>query len=371
MIIRFILMIVGFIVLLGALATVKLSQFKAMGANQFVPPPEAVTTVKAAEEMWQDTLTAIGTIAPVQGVTVSAQQGGQIIAIPVENGSLVTKGDVLIVLDTSVEVARLKAIEARVEYARQQVARYRDLVKNDAVSQSDLDLTEAEFKQLQAQANEIKAVIDQKTVHAPFTGRLGIRNVNVGDYIVPGQGLVPLQKLDSVYFDFDVPQRFLPLLATNQKVHIKVDAYPDQDFIGTITAINPQVSMRTRNGQVQATIPNAEELLRPGMFARVTVNLPKENDVIVIPISAVAYAPYGNSIYLVQPAEEGEGLQAKQVFVQLGPKRGDQVAILSGEVKDGDEVISSGIFKLRNNIAVQVNNTVTPGNDPAPNPANI
>lgn len=364
-------MIVGFVALLGALAAIKISQFQGMAANQMMPPPEAVTTAKATSQVWQDTLTAIGTIAPVQGVTVSSQQGGQIIDIPVENGALVKQGDVLLALDSSVELARMKATEARVEFARQQVARYRGLVKEDAISQSDLDLAEADYKQLMAQANEIKAVIDQKTVHAPFSGRLGIRLVNVGDYIAPGQGLVPLQKLEAVYFDFDVPQRFLPLMAAGQEVKIKVDAFQGKDFIGTVTAINPQVNTRTRNGQVQATIPNTEELLKPGMFGRVTVSLPNEENVIVIPLSAVAYAPYGNSVYVVKPAEEGEGLVAKQLFVQLGAKRGDQVAIRSGDVKDGDEVVSSGVFKLRNNIAVQVNNTVMPSNDPNPKPANI
>ncbi len=372
MIKRFIIALTGFVTVVAVLGVVKASQIQEMAGNQPQMPLTAVTTSTAERAEWNPTINAIGSLAPVQGVTISAELEGAVTEIAVENGAQVQAGDLLIRLDTTVEVAQLKAAQARADLAKLQADRAAKLAAQQTISDSENDAAAATYAQALADVSAIQASIDKKTIRAPFEGRVGIRQINLGEFVSRGMPLIPLQRMDTVFVNFYVPQRHLPRLAAGQTVAVSTDAYPDETFAATITAINPVVDQSTRNVWIQATIPNPDEKLRAGMFARVAVTLPEVQHVVVVPATSVAYASYGNSVYVVEESEGPGGttmLVANQRPIVLGPKRGDLVAVTEGLA--GDEiVVTSGVFKLRNGLPVQINNSVMPSQEARPTPNN-
>ena len=365
-----------FIVLLvlGGLAGVKALQIKKLIADgkTFAPPPESVSSALVREEKWQDTLTSIGSVVAVQGVTVSPEIPGIIREISFESGAVVSQGDLLVRLDTSLEEAQLRALQAQEELAQLNLTRERTLRSQNMVSQAELDAAESTLKQTQGNADAIRATIQKKTIRAPFAGRLGIRLVNLGQYIDTGKPIVSLQSLTPIYADFSLPQQELARLKTGMRVRVTTDTYPDRQFEGTLTAINPELDPSTRSVGLQATFANPDQLLRPGMFARVEVLFPEEQPVLVIPATSVLSAPYGDSVYVIEskPGKDNgkPELAVRQQFIRTGHSRGDFVSVGSG-LKVGERIVSAGIFKLRNGMAVTENNDLSPKNDAAPRPS--
>jgi len=369
---RMILMLTAMGVFIAVIGFVKFQQIQAAIAqgSSFQPPPEAVTTIVAREEPWQTTLSAIGTAVAVQGVTVSADLPGIVEKIAIDSGRKVRAGEVLVQLDTSQERAQLAAAEAQRDLTRVNLERMRELRVKGVTSQAEYDRSTAESKQAEARVGEIQAIIERKTIRSPFTGILGIRQVNLGQYLTAGDPVVPLQSLDPIYVNFSVPQQEVGKLRVGAEVQVTAEGMAGLESTGRITAINSIVDEATRNIQVQATFANPEGKLRSGMFVQAHVILGTAEPVVALPASAINYAPYGDSIFIVEDTEGPDGkkyLGVRQQFVKLGSARGDQVALVSG-VTPGDEVVTSGVFKLRNGGAVLVNNEIQPANDPAPQP---
>ena len=367
---RMILMLAVTVAMLAVLGFLKFQQFQAAASQAagFQPPPEAVTTIVAQPEQWPDTLAVIGTTAAVQGVTVSADLPGLVARISFESGRAVSQGDVLVELDTREELAQLTAAEARRELARLNFERMQALVVDGAISRADYDQAAAEQKSTDARVGEIKAVIARKTIRAPFSGVLGIRQVNLGQYLSAGDPVVPLQSLHPIYVNFGVPQQETARVRVGGRIRVTADDLSGVEFTGRVTAVDSVISQETRNVQVQATVPNPGGKLRPGMFVQTSVVTGATRSNVSLPASAISYAPFGDSVFVVTDMK-GPGGQmyrgARQQFVKLGPSRGDRVAVLSG-VNAGDEVVTSGTFKLRNGAAVHVNNAVQPANSASP-----
>jgi membrane fusion protein, multidrug efflux system len=369
---RMILMLVLMAAFIAALGFIKVRQFQTM-AGQFAamqPPPEAVTTIVAQREEWPATLSAIGTVAAVQGVTVSADLPGIVEGIAFESGRTVQQGDVLVHLDTRQEQAQLAAAEAQLELARLTFDRMEGLVEQDAVSRAEYDNAAAARKQAEARIREIRATIERKTIRAPFSGILGIRQVNLGQYLTGGDPVVPLQSLNPIYVNFGVPQQDAVAMRTGRSVRVTAGELEKTDFSGRITALDSIVDPTTRNVRVQATLANPGGRLRPGMFVQAQVMLGAARPVVALPASAISYAPYGDSVFVVVDLKNEHGgiyRGVRQQVVKLGAARGDQIAVLSG-ISPGDEIVTSGVFKLRNGAAVAVNNKVQPANSAAPKP---
>lgn len=359
------------VLVVGALAGVKALQVQKLTAvgKAFAVPPECVSSALVREEKWEGTLSAIGSITAVQGVNVTTEVPGLVQDIAFEPGALVAKGDLLVRLDTSSEQAQLRAMEAQVDLARVNLERMTKLRAENMVSQSDLDTAEATMKQNQANADAIRTTIEKKTIRAPFAGRLGIRQVNLGQYLDVGKPIVSLQSLSPVYADFSLPQQELSRVNPGMRVRLSVDAYPDRRFEGQLTTINPDLDAATRSIGLQATVANPDQILRPGMFARAEVVLPEETNVLVIPSTAVLSAPFGDSVYVIESQEANgkPGLAVRQQFVRLGPARGDYVSVESG-LKAGERIASAGVFKLRNGMAVVENNDLAPKSTMTPRP---
>jgi membrane fusion protein (multidrug efflux system) len=374
---RMILMLVAVVVVLGGLGFLKFHQVQAAIAqfSSFQPPPEAVTTVVAQEVRWDASLSAIGTVTPVQGVTVSADLPGVIERIAFESGDRVREGQLLVALDARQERAQLAAAEAARDLAKVHLDRMRGLREKGVTSQAELDDAEAELTQADARAGEIRATIDRKTIRAPFSGVLGIRKVNLGQYLTGGDPVVSLQSIHPIYVDFAIPQQEVQSLAAGTPVEVALEGAAGQTsttLSGRVNAVDAVVDEATRNVSVQAVFDNRDGLLRPGMFVEARVELAAGGAVVPLPASAIQYAPYGDSVFVVEALKgpDGESYRGvRQQFVRLGASRGDQVAVLEG-VEPGEEVVSSGVFKLRNGAAVLVNNEVQPSNDPTPEPAN-
>jgi membrane fusion protein (multidrug efflux system) len=369
---RMIAMLVLMIALIGGLAFIKFRQFQAMAA-QFAamqPPPEAVTTIVAQREEWPATISSIGTVAAVQGVTVSADLPGIVDRIAFDSGKPVKEGDVLVQLDTRQEQAQLAAAEAQLELSRLTFQRMQGLVEQDAVSRAEYDTAAAAFKQAEARIREIHATIARKTIRAPFGGVLGIRAVNLGQYLTGGDAVVPLQSLDPIYVNFGVPQQDASRMRRGRAVRITASDLGSVEFAGRISALDSVVDEATRNVRVQATLANPGGRLRPGMFVQAQVVLGANQPVIALPGSAISYAPYGDSVFVVTDLKDegGKSYQGvRQQVVKLGGARGDQIAVLSG-IQPGEVVVTSGVFKLRNGAAVQINNKVQPSNSKKPKP---
>ena len=340
-------------------------------SGAFEPPPTAVTTDVAKQSEWQPTLESVGTATAVNGVTVSTDLAGIVRQIAFESGNKVRAGDLLVRLDTTQEEAQLHQSEAQRDFAAVTLKRDKDLVEKHAISQSDYDNAEAAYRQGQAAVDQFNALIARKTLRAPFDGVAGIRQVNLGQYLKEGDPIVALQAFDPIYVNFSLPQQDLSKLAVGQPVALHVDAFEDQSFDGTITAINSMVDQATRNIQVQATFKNPDWRLRPGMFAKVSVIMSEKQNVVAIPATAIHYAPYGDSIFVVSEMKDPQGKEYKGVkeqFIKIGQSRGDMIAIVSG-LKPGEEVVTSGVFRLKSGARVTVNNQIKPGTDLAPNPA--
>jgi membrane fusion protein (multidrug efflux system) len=371
---RMIGMLTATLLIVAALGFVKFQQIQTAIAEgaAFQPPPEAVTTVVAEEAEWPLTLSAIGTTAAVQGVTVSADLPGTVERISFESGRAVRAGEVLAIQDTRQEQAQLAAIEARRELATTTFQRVQELLKEKVISKAEFDRAAAELQQTEAQLGEIKAVIQRKTIRAPFSGALGIRQVNLGQYLAGGDPLVTLQSLNPIYVNFGVPQQSAGKVPVGRVVKVTTADGGGMAWTGRVTALDSIVDEATRNIQVQATLPNPDGKLRPGMFVQAEVTLGPSQPSVVLPASAINFAPYGDSVFVVtdMKGEDGRSYRGvRQQLVKVGPSRGDQVAIVSG-VKPGEEVVTSGLFKLRNGAAVQINNAVRPGNSPTPKPGN-
>jgi membrane fusion protein (multidrug efflux system) len=371
---RIIITLAGLAVAIGILGGIKGLQIDRMIAHgkQMVPPPEAVTTVVASLQTWESLLPAVGSLAAVQGVTVTAELTGKVVQIAFTPGSRVKAGDLLVKQDTSSEEAQLRSAEAAAALAKLNVDRLGKLLAGRTIAQSQFDNAEASYKQANAQADTIRASIAKKTIRAPFAGRLGIRLVNLGQVLNEGEAIVSLQSLDPIYVNFSLPQQQLSSIKAGLAIRVTTDAVPGEIIQGQITAINPQVDAATRNIRVQATVANADERLRPGMYVNVAVVLPGREKVLAIPATAVLYAPYSDSVFLVEdpphPDPDRPVKVVRQQFAQLGEKHGDFVAVRSG-LKEGDTVVSTGVFKLRNGQTVTVNNTLSPEFKLTPKPA--
>jgi membrane fusion protein (multidrug efflux system) len=340
-------------------------------SGAFEPPPTAVTTDVAKQSEWQPTLESVGTATAVNGVTVSTDLAGIVRQIAFESGNKVRAGDLLVRLDTTQEEAQLHQSEAQRDFVAVTLKRDKDLVEKHAISQSDYDNAEAAYRQGQAAVDQFNALIARKTLRAPFDGVAGIRQVNLGQYLREGDPIVALQAFDPIYVNFSLPQQDLGKLAVGQSVALRVDAFAGQSFDGAITAINSMVDQATRNIQVQATFKNPDWRLRPGMFAKVSVIMSEKQNVVAIPATAIHYAPYGDSIFVVSELKDPQGKEYKGVkeqFIKTGQSRGDMIAIVSG-LKPGEEVVTSGVFRLKSGARISVNNQIKPGSDLAPNPA--
>ncbi|AHF91936.1 RND transporter [Opitutaceae bacterium TAV5] len=370
---KIILSLVALLALLGVIAGIKAKQIGTLiaASAKMTPPPETVTTAGVLEEYWEPTLEAVGSVAADQGVVLSSEVSGTITKIAFESGASVKAGDLLAELDISVEKAQLAAAEARAKLAEISLQRAKDLREKNTNSQADLDAADAESKEAAAQVANIRATIGKKTIRAPFGGRLGIRLVNLGQFINAGTPVISLQSLQPVHVDFSLPQQQLGQLAVGLTARVKSDAWPQQVFEGKITAINPDIDLATRSVRVQLTIANERELLRPGMFGNVTVVLPDKSKLTTIPATAVLFAPYGDTVFVVEKkAGENSGEEqfvVRQQFVRLGVRRGDFVAVSEG-LEPGQTVVATGAFKLRNGVAITVNNDLAPKAELNPQP---
>lgn len=366
------LLIVGaFLATIGTLKYLQIREAMAQGAA-FQPPPEAVTTITARRESWPTRLDVIGSVAAVHGVIVSADLPGIVEQIAFESGTPVRKGEVLVRLDTSQEEAQLAAALAQANLARLSLERMRGLRQKGVTSQAELDRSEAEQEQASARVGEIRASMERKTIRAPFSGLAGIRRVNLGQYLHSGDAIVPLQSLDPIYATFSMPQQDAMKARLGAPISVIAEGLDTHAFTGEVTAIDSVADEATRNIQIQATLANPEQKLRPGMFVEVSVTLGDDRSLVTLPASAVSFAPYGDSVFIVEEMRDQSGksyLGTRQQFVTLGGSRGDQIAVLTG-VNEGEQVVSAGAFKLRNGAAVLVNNQVRPGNEAAPRPEN-
>lgn len=362
---RIILILLGLLLVVGALAGIKFLQIRKMidAGKQMTPPPAIVTTAKVQKKTWQSSLTAVGSLSAVQGVTVAAELAGKVVEITFKPGTAVEKGDLLLRFDAVSEQAQLSSAETAVALAKLNRDRAQELVTKKSMSRSGLDTTDAEYKQAVAKSNELRAVIDKKTIRAPFSGRLGIRLVNLGQILSQGDGIVDLQALDPIFVDFSLPQQDLSRLEEGLAVQVTTDVMPEEVLEGNITAINPGVDPETRNIRVQATVANLLEKLRPGMFVKVAVLMPEKETVLVIPATSILYAPYGDSVFVVDTVTDEKsgkpGLVLRQQVVRTGAKRGDFITVTTG-LKEGETVVTTGVFKFRNGQQAIVDNTLSP-----------
>ncbi len=368
------LAVLAVLVIVGVLAGIKFLQIKSMidaGAN-FKMPPTVVTASEAKEETWQPSLSAVGTLVAVQQVTVAPESPGQVTQILFESGQVVKTGQVLVRLDTQVEAAQLASADADLKLQKAQYERTKRLFETNALSKAELDTAEARLAQSEAQVANLRGVIDRKTVRAPFSGRLGIRQVDPGAYVNSGTPIVTLQALGQMYVDFNMPQQRLAQLASNQVVNITSDAFPGRTWEGKISTVDAAVDESTRNVKVRAIVDNKDEALRPGMFVDIAVLLPNTEKVVVVPATAIAYAPYGDRVFVIQERDvEGKpGEKEKfvtQTIVRLGERRGDFVAVTQG-LQAGAQVVTSGAYKLQEKAAVAVTDKLAPDAKISPKP---
>lgn len=379
---RMTIMLAGVIILFGGVIGWHFlkGHFIAEAIANMKPPAQTVAAMEAELSVWQPTLSAVGSLRAVQGVDVTTEIGGLVDNIDFNSGDHVKAGDLLVQLRIAADKAALQGLEAAAKLARINYERDQKLIKKHAVSASQLQEDRSKLANAEAAVAQQKAMIDKKTINAPFSGELGVRQVDLGEYVAPGTTVVTLQSLNPLYVEFSLPQQDVAKVYNGQQVVVTVDAYPDAKFVGQVNAIEPKVNRETRNFKVQATIPNEDGRLRPGMFANVDVLLPDQPKYVTLPRTAVAYNPYGDYVYVVQQATDKQGkpivgddgkpvLEVQQHVVRTGPSRGDQVAILKG-VKPGQRVVVAGQIKLRDGARVTINNKIMPPNDPTPDVPN-
>jgi membrane fusion protein (multidrug efflux system) len=366
--------VLGMVAVFLVIAGVKVWQIMTLvsAGKKMVPPPTTVTSAPVEKGDWQPTLTAIGSITAVQGATISAELPGTVSEINFLSGTLVKKGDILVKLDASAEQAQLRAAQADAELARADLERAKGLASRSVISAAELDAVSSRYAQKQAAVENIQSIIDKKEIRAPFDGFAGIRTVNPGQMVNPGHALVSLQSLEQVFVDFALPQQQLAEVKPDLPVKVTTDAVPGREFDGKLTAINSSVDPVTRNVSLQGTVDNTDHALRPGMFGRVKVFLPQSNPTLFIPATAVSFAPFGNSVFIIEKKRDEktgkESLVLRQQFIRTGETRGDFVAVTEG-LKEGDAVVSIGVFKLRNGMDVVVDNTLQPKMEMNPKPA--
>lgn len=381
---RYVIAVVGLLLVIGGLVSVKYKQISGlikMGKEmeKSGPPPEVVSTSTSALQTWEGTIYAVGSVTAVKGVTISNDAPGVVAAIRFESGALVKQGQVLVELDSSVERAQLASAQARKELALLNADRSRRLVDSAAIPRAQLDTDDALLKSSRFDLGALAAQIDRKIVRAPFAGKLGLRTVNLGQYLNPGTPLTVLEAIDSVYVDFSMPQQRLADLKVGMPLRVTLDG-TEVTLDGSIAAIDPTLDATTRTIKVRGTVPNKDEKLRPGMFATVRVVLPQQGPVVTVPATAIVHASYGDSVFVVEDKKDDAGnvvngadgapaKVARQQFVRLGESRGDFVAVVDG-VKANEVVVVAGAFKLRNGAGVVVNNDVAPKPQIAPHPSN-
>jgi membrane fusion protein (multidrug efflux system) len=365
---KFILTVLGLAVVVGGLVGVKVLQFKTMFAQsaKAAAPPESVATSPVSETSLNPTLDAVGSVVAVQGVTLNAEITGTIRRIAFESGASVQSGAVLVELDTSVEKAQLEAASASRELASINLESGRSLVESGAIAKAQWVALEAQAKLAAAEVARLNALIAKKTIRAPFSGKTGMRLVNLGQLVGAGDAIVTLQSLDPVYVDFALPQQRISQLNTGAKVTVTTDAFPNKTFEGEVSAINPVLDSATRSVRLRATLKNPETQLHPGMFAKAQVLLPTQEKVLLIPNTAVMFAPYGDSVFVVDEKDPKKP-SVQQKFVRLGQAQGDYVVVLEG-LSAKDTVVSTGAFKLRNGASIVVNNELKPEPSLKPNP---
>jgi len=363
--------IAGLIVLVVLLLGIKAMQIAKMMSSPMQIPATTVSSATVKEEDWAPILSAVGSVSAVQGATLSTDLAGTVAEVKFESGAVAKKGDVLVRLDVSSEEGQLRTAEADLQLARQDLGRTRDLAARKVISKAELDAAESKFKQKEGAVDNMRAMVGKKEVRAPFDGQLGIRQVNVGQMINAGQQVVALTALDPVYVDFALPQQELAKLSAGFEVRVHTDAVPDREFKGKLTAVNSMVDTVTRNVTLQATLENPDHALRPGTFAKVEVMLPEKHKALVVPGSAISYAPFGDSVFVIEKKKDpktGKESQAiRQQFVRVGEARGDFVSITDG-LKPNETVVSTGVFKLRNGMPVTIDNTLAPKPQVNPTP---
>lgn len=369
---RIFLTIAGLLILIGSIGAVKGLQIGRMVAHgkAFAPPPQIVTVAPVDATRWETTLNAVGSLEAVQGIMLTAELPGKIVQIDIESGARATAGRLLIQQDISVEAAQLRSAESEAALALKNLERARKLVAQQVIPRASFDERKSRHERAAAQVALIQATIAKKTIRAPFSGRLGIRQVNLGEVVGSGRPIVSLQSLDPIYVNFQLPQQEVGKLALGLKVRVGIEAMENTVIEGVVTALNPKVDSRSRNITVQATLVNPGDRLRPGMFATVALLLPDQKEVLTIPATAVSYAPYSDSVFVVESAGDVDGSPKKvlrQQFVQLGEQRGDFVAVAQG-LEAGQTVVSTGVFKLRNGQDVAVDNQLAPTFEQMPAP---
>lgn len=382
---RWLITILGILGVVGSLTAVKGSQIAMLigfgkQAEKDGPPPEAIASAVADEQAWEGSLTAVGSVASAKGVALAADAAGVVTRIRFESGATVKQGQVLVELDANVERAQLASAIARKDLALTTIARTRALAAKGAISQAQLDADEAQLRTATTDVEGLQAQIAKKTIRAPFAGKLGIRSVNLGQYLQPGTPVTVLETIDAVHIDFTLPQQRLSQVAVGQPVRISIDGATGAPIEGAIAAVDPTVEASTRTIKLRADVSSKVEGLRPGMFVRVGVVLPEKSKSVIVPATAIVHAPYGNSVFVIEDRKadtpgaaktpDGKPVKiARQQFVRVGDARGDFVAVLEG-VKPGEEVVVAGGFKLRNSAPVFVDNTKQPTPKLAPTPEN-
>ncbi len=375
MIKRSIFIILALLVAVAGLAGVKVLQIQTMikQGEAFISPPETVSSAVVQKQSWETTLSSVGSLAAVQGVMVASELPGRITEIFFEPGGIVKAGDLLVQLNILSEQSQLRAAEATAALARINMERLASLLAKKSTAQSAYDTADATYKEAVAQADTIKAAINKKTIRAPFAGRLGIRLVNLGQIVSEGESIVTLQSLDPIFVNFQLPQQQLSQIHTGYTIRLTSNVIPEQTITGTITTISPEIDSATRNFSLQATVTNNRDLLLPGMFVEVAVVLPDNKEVLVIPATSVLHAPYGDSVFVIEESDAGETEKAgkilRQQFVRLGERQGDFVVAVSG-LKEGETLVSTGVFKLRNTQAVVIDNSLNPEFKRQPQPDN-
>jgi len=363
--------LVGLFLVIGGIKALQIFTMISAG-KKMVPPPTTVTSADVKKGDWQPMLTAVGSISPVQGAMISAELAGTVAEINFQSGALVKKGDVLLKLDASAEIAQMRSATADAELAKNDLDRARDLAARKVISAAEFDAVQSRHAQKAASVENMQSAIDKKQIHAPFDGIAGIRAVNPGQMVKVGDPLVSLQGLDRVFVDFSLPQQQLADVKADLPVKVTTDAMPDREFEGKLTAVNSSIDPATRNVSLQATLENQDHALRAGMFARVKVLLPQKNPTLFIPATAVSYAPYGNSVFVIEKKTDDktkkENLILRQQFIRTGETRGDFVAVTDG-LKADEKIVSTGVFKLRNGMDVVIDNKLAPKAELAPKPS--
>ncbi len=369
---KLLLSVIGLLIVIVAIGGIKALQISALidSGKSFSFPPATVTAYQVSSQNWQTSLSSVGTFEAIRGVTVSAELAGKVVDILFTSGAQVENGELLVTLNHTSELAQLKEVKAEIVLAQLDLKRKAKLIDSKVISQSDYDIAKATYDEANARVANIQSLIDKKHIHAPFSGQLGIRQVNLGQNLQVGDAVVTLQSLDPIYVNFSLPQYQYAKLKNGLDVHITNDAMPNEAMQGSITTISPLIDETTRNIQVQATVPNNLEKAIPGMFAKVEVILPAQDQVIAIPITAVLYAPYGDSVFVIEEPNE-EGIKTvRQQFVKLGRAQGDFVSVTSG-VKVEDVLVSTGVFKLQNDQTVVIDNSLAPEFQLQPQPKDV